>query len=216
MNSSFLAFCLLLCFFCVLGKPEPGPISSRVEALQHCVIWRPGVCGAFVLSFLQKHLLFWFSSQPALVKVHLSMLMVVGKWHHPALLPLERGVHTHHYLGSPHRLANSLLSCIPGFCKNPAISSISELSACSVMVLYTPVFCLRCTSRFWNSKLLGLGMVQMLEDPLGKGLTALCLVPVCSRKEVTQLCMGLDFKVKHSQEAGIQVSYPQQMPLLLC
>lgn len=59
-------------------------------------------------------------------------------------------------------------------------------------------------------------MVQMLEDPLGKGLTALWLVPVFSRKEVTQLCMGLDFMVKHSQEGGIQVSYPQQMPLLLC
>lgn len=43
-------------------------------------------------------------------------------------------------------------------------------------------------------------MAQTHTDPLGDDLTVLWLVLVCPRREVTQMCRCLEFKVKHSKK----------------
>ena len=103
---------------------------------------------------------------------------------------------TCHSSGSPHRRANNLPSCVPGYHNIPAfILSVSELSACQ-MKQHSCVLSQVCSLVFKTSNL---RKPQILADPLGEGLAALWPVLVCPRKTVSQPHSSLEFIVKCSK-----------------
>lgn len=196
----------------MLGKPIPGPISTRAEAVQPSVISRPGSCGAFVL-FLGRRLLCWFSGQRALIKMHLVRADGCGGNGIILLSHPRRGEFT-------PTTAQEVLT------EEPTVSplgsqasvrtmpspSLSEPSACSVGVQYS---CVLSQVHRWVSK--HQKDWEWCRSPLilsGRVSLHSGWCQLAPEKQSHSCARAWIFMVK--QEAGIQVNCPQQVPLLLC
>ena len=76
------------------------------------------------------------------------------------------------------------------------------------------VFYLRCEAGFQN-QIQGPSVAQNCADPLGEGLTAVAGASL-SQNISNMTTQGFGVYGKGQQRAGVQVSCPQQVPLLLC
>lgn len=54
-------------------------------------------------------------------------------------------------------------------------------------------------------------MIRTHDDPLQEGVAMLWLVQICPRRGVTPFCRNLEFEVKLSKKADVQVSCIEQV-----
>ena len=172
------------------------------------MINRLGVCEEFVLVFWEWGLLHWFSYGLALWRCTLQGAGggVWCKWLWPPLGSAVLLTEVYRYLwvwwqwlslvscpgtGSSHppvfrkpsQKSNNHFPYVSGFHQNPTFTlPTSEISACQE-AQHSSV-CLRQEAGFQNSKVLEICVAWTCTDHLGDGLTALWLVPACSRNQL--------------------------------
>jgi len=128
-----------------------------------------------------------------------------GKWHCSALSFLEWEVQAQHSSGSPHRIANNHLSCVPGFCQVPAFTLCPS---CLPARWPSTMFYLR---HSWVSKP-NFRDQGSTDQSWSSGWRSHCAFATCwfvSEKQYN----GSEFKV---QQKGTEVCCPQLVSLFLC
>lgn len=131
--------------------------------------------------------------------------MVRGKkWRQLALSSLEKRVRACCCSRSPHRRANSLPSCVPGFPWTPAFTlchpSAHLAAQCSCVL--SQVHWLG----FKPPNFRGPDVSWTHAGSLGEGLTVLWLVLVCLRRAIAGTCRGMEFMEKHSKRAASRLA----------
>lgn len=129
----------------------------------------------------------------------LRSIVLVGRgWHCLTLSSPERGACACCSSGSPHRKANDLPPCVPGFHQFSAVT----LSRPGLSTHQAPQLRVLSLVHGWESKL------QILKDPTGHGPTPFCQMrasatvssAVLSQKNSGATTQGLGVQVKRSEK----------------